>query len=50
MFKFYDSKGEEVFSSENLSDVEVEARKYKTTHNLLSIEICRGEGKFCKWI
>ncbi len=48
MFTFY-NKGIPVFSSENLSDVEKEAEKYKKENNLKLIEVFYN-GKSHKWI
>ena len=50
MYKFFSENGIEVFSSKNLLEVEVEAKKYKRQNNLLSLEICQGKGKHYKWI
>jgi hypothetical protein len=50
MYKFFDKKNVEVFSSEKLSEVEEKAKEYKKKNNLQSIEICTNKGKFFKWI
>ena len=49
MFKFFSTKGEEVFASNNLEEVEQKAAEYKTKNNLLSLAICKSNGSFFKW-
>ena len=50
MYKFFSKKGEVIYSSDNLSLVEKEAKSYKEKNNLSVVEICTGKGKFFKWI
>ncbi len=49
-FNFYSVKGEKVFESEDLSQVEIEAKKYKQSNNLKKLQICKEKGEFVKWI
>jgi len=49
MFKFFD-KGVLIFSSNSITEVEIEAEKYKKNNNLNLIEIVKGKGIFYKWV
>lgn len=49
MFKFFDEKGHEVFSSKSLKEVVYEAKIYKKKNNIPALAICRSKGQFHKW-
>lgn len=50
MFKFFNKKGETMFSSDDLEEVEEKALEYKEKHKLKSLAICKKNGTFCKWV
>lgn len=49
MFKFFNKKGETVFSSDSFEEVEEKAIEYKEKHKLSSLAICKKNGQFYKW-
>lgn len=50
MYKFFNKKGETVFSDDDFEKVKSEALKYKQKENLKALQICTKEGRFHKWI